>query len=206
MRAVIDQISSRAKRESGAVGMMLLSAGACSFSFRSSASPRTSPRSTGSIAPKAAPRRCRPISTKRIGGGPRRRWRSRSIPRAPGRWCRGTIPTRRMKGQFTPTGAPFVKNDEICRAFLAQLSGPGAPSALQGTACRPSGGDWAINDVEAARSPGRLNGQALVSWPSTRLACMTQPRALQTATLFPYGRQCGGCVVMLICHIPTANG
>jgi hypothetical protein len=60
-----------------------------------------------------------------------------------------------MKGTFTPVGAPFVKNDEICRSFSAHLSGPSAAS-LHGTACRPSGGEWAIKDVRP------LKGQAKV--------------------------------------------
>jgi hypothetical protein len=56
-----------------------------------------------------------------------------------------------MKGTFTPSGAPFVKNDEICRAFTAQLNGP-SQASLQGTACRPSGDEWAIKDVKPAKA------------------------------------------------------
>jgi hypothetical protein len=56
-----------------------------------------------------------------------------------------------MKGNFTPVGQPFVKSDEICRAFLANVSGQVATTSLQGTACRPSGGEWAITDIKAAK-------------------------------------------------------
>jgi hypothetical protein len=59
-----------------------------------------------------------------------------------------------MKGQFTPTGAPYVKNDEVCRDFSAHLSGP-ASAALQGSACRPSGGEWAIKDIRPAKTTAK---------------------------------------------------
>ena len=60
-----------------------------------------------------------------------------------------------MKGTFTPMGAPFVKNDEICRSFSAHLSGP-STSALHGTACRPSGGEWAIKEVKPLKASAKV--------------------------------------------------
>jgi surface antigen len=60
-------------------------------------------------------------------------------------------PDTALKGTFTPVGQPFVRNDEICRSFVASIAGQGASSSLQGTACRPSGGEWAIQDVKAAK-------------------------------------------------------
>lgn len=62
-------------------------------------------------------------------------------------------PDTALKGNFTPTGQPYVKADEICRAFLATVAGQGSNSALHGTACRPSGGEWAIKDVKAVPKP-----------------------------------------------------
>ncbi|PZR95970.1 MAG: hypothetical protein DI537_03610 [Stutzerimonas stutzeri] len=53
-----------------------------------------------------------------------------------------------MKGTFTPVGGPFLKADEICRAFLASMNLQTGPVKLQGTACRPSGGEWAVKDVK----------------------------------------------------------
>lgn len=53
-----------------------------------------------------------------------------------------------MKGMFTPVGGPFLKSDEICRAFLASMSLQTGPVKLQGTACRPSGGEWAVKDAK----------------------------------------------------------
>jgi len=60
-------------------------------------------------------------------------------------------PDTTLKGEFTPVGQPFVKADEICRAFLATLAGQGSTASLQGTACRPSGGEWTIKDVRPFR-------------------------------------------------------
>lgn len=56
-----------------------------------------------------------------------------------------------MKGTFTPVGGPFLKADEICRAFLASMSLQRGPVKLQGTACRPSGGEWAVKDAKPWR-------------------------------------------------------
>ncbi len=57
-------------------------------------------------------------------------------------------------GRFTPVGAPFLKNDEICRAFLADLHTPTDRARLQGSACRPSGGEWTIRELKPWRQPG----------------------------------------------------
>jgi surface antigen len=53
-----------------------------------------------------------------------------------------------MKGTFTPVGGPFLKSDEICRAFLASMILQTGSVTLQGTACRPSGGEWAVKDAK----------------------------------------------------------
>jgi surface antigen len=58
-------------------------------------------------------------------------------------------PETTLKGNFVPVGRPFVQSDEICRAFLATITGQSATSSLQGTACRPSGGEWAIKETKA---------------------------------------------------------
>ena len=57
-------------------------------------------------------------------------------------------PETTLRGTFTPVGQPFVKSDEICRAFLATVTGQGNATSVQGTACRPSGEEWAIRDVK----------------------------------------------------------
>lgn len=63
-------------------------------------------------------------------------------------------PETGYKGTFSPVGSPFVKGDEICRAFLASYIGnPKGQTWLQGSACRPSGGEWAIVDVKPWKKP-----------------------------------------------------
>lgn len=59
----------------------------------------------------------------------------------------------RSAGRFTPVGGPFLKDDEVCRAFLAQISTIMDKRQLQGTACRPSGGVWAIRELKPWRVP-----------------------------------------------------
>ena len=55
----------------------------------------------------------------------------------------------KSSGKFTPVGGPFLKDHEICRAFLTSLTTLMDRQSLQGTACRPSGGDWAISEMKA---------------------------------------------------------
>jgi surface antigen len=62
-------------------------------------------------------------------------------------------PDTDMKGNFAPVGQPFVNTDEICRAFLATLVIKDTTRSLQGTACRPSGGEWTLKDVKPWRKP-----------------------------------------------------
>ena len=49
-------------------------------------------------------------------------------------------PQSGIKGSFIPV-------DEICRAFIASVQTQVRPVKLQGTACRPSGGEWAVKDM-----------------------------------------------------------
>ena len=57
-------------------------------------------------------------------------------------------PQSGMKGSFTPVGGPFLRLDEVCRAFIANVQTQTSPVRLQGTACRPSGGEWAVKETQ----------------------------------------------------------
>lgn len=57
-------------------------------------------------------------------------------------------PQTLAKGHFTSDGPPFVKNDEICRNFKALVVDQAESHNLHGTACRPSGGEWNITDIQ----------------------------------------------------------
>jgi len=56
-------------------------------------------------------------------------------------------PQSGIKGSFIPVGGPFLRSDEICRAFIAGVQTQTQPIKLQGTACRPSGGEWVVKDM-----------------------------------------------------------
>ena len=137
-------------------GLIALSTGACSFSFGLSALDDEEPKSTGAIATDTKAES--PLSAELDEEDWRRAKAALAValdPQGPGTQVSWDNPASTMKGTFTPMGAPFVKNDEICRAFSAHLSGP-STSALQGTACRPSGGEWAIKEVKPLKASAKV--------------------------------------------------
>ena len=124
-----------------AAGLSLLAA-ACSFTLPVTEDPTSTQSTVARVAPLSADlgeedwRRAKAAMAVALdpqGSGTRVTWDN---------------PDTTMKGEFTPVGQPFVKSDEICRTFLATVVGQASTSNLQGTACRPSGGEWAIKDVK----------------------------------------------------------
>jgi len=122
-----------------AVVLVLASgAGACSFPLPSLLSGE---ETTGSVRPKAGS----PLSPE-LGVEDWRRAKGAMAvaldPQGSGSPVTWDNPDTGFKGTFTPVGQPFVKGDEICRAFLAGLSGQATSSSLQGTAadCRARSG------------------------------------------------------------------
>lgn len=77
-------------------------------------------------------------------------------------------PQTMARGTFASAGAPFVKNDDICRNFKATVSGQIETKSLEGIACRPSGGEWAIQDIKAAQPSKPGDGKAKKSEPAVR--------------------------------------
>jgi surface antigen len=132
-----------------AAGLIALSAGACSFSFGVVGIHDEGPQATGSIAPKTAAASMSPDLSEEDWRRAKAALAVALDPQGPGTLVSWDNPTSSMKGSFAPNGAPFVKNDEICRSFSAQLAGS-SPSTHQGVACRPSGGDWAIKEIKPA--------------------------------------------------------
>ncbi len=57
-------------------------------------------------------------------------------------------PQSGMKGVVMPVGGPFLKSDEICRNFTAVTALQSGPLRQKGVACRPSGGEWVIKDMQ----------------------------------------------------------
>jgi surface antigen len=152
-RSVGGHRESRALRLTGplcALGISLLT-GACGMSFPM-ASLFPEAETTGSITPRIVS----PLSPD-LGAEDWRRAKGALAvaldPQGSGSSVSWDNPDTEMKGNFAPVGQPFVKTDEICRAFLASLIAKDATRSLQGTACRPSGGEWAIKDVKPWRKP-----------------------------------------------------
>lgn len=136
-------------RRSRAAGLGLamlssLASGACSLGVP--LPPLGAVETTQSVAPRAAS----PLSAD-LGEEDWRRAKGALAvaldPQGSGAKVSWDNPDTTLRGTFTPVGQPFVKSDEICRAFLATVTGQGAETLLQGTACRPSGGEWSVRDV-----------------------------------------------------------
>jgi len=123
--------------------------GACSMSFPMTSLVPEDPPATASTAPKAS------LLAREMGTEDWRRAKGALAvaldPHGNGSPVAWSNPDSALKGEFRPVGQVFVKSDEICRAFLATVSGQASASTFQGTACRPSGGEWAIKQVKAVR-------------------------------------------------------
>ena len=135
-------------------GLIALSTSACSFSLGVSALDDDEPKSTGSIASKADVT----LSSELDEEDWRRAKAALAValdPQGPGTQVSWDNPATSRKGTFTPLGAPFVKDDQICRSFSAHLTGA-SPAALQGTACRPSGGEWALREVKPVKGEAKV--------------------------------------------------
>ncbi|MGL4729197.1 MAG: RT0821/Lpp0805 family surface protein [Bosea sp. (in: a-proteobacteria)] len=73
-------------------------------------------------------------------------------PQGNGRDVSWSNPQSGMKGAIIPTGGPYLKAHEICRAFTANTSLQAGAARQQGIACRPSGGEWSIREMQSAKS------------------------------------------------------
>jgi surface antigen len=128
-----------------------LQVGACGISFPiASLVPDDPP--TGAVAPKAVS----PLSAE-LGEEDWRRAKAALAvaldPQGNGSSVSWDNPQSAMKGVFTPAGKPFVKDDEICRTFSATIVGQASTASLQGTGCRPSGGEWTLKGMKPRKKP-----------------------------------------------------
>ena len=137
-----------------AVGLLALSTSACGMSLGLSALDEDGPKTTGTIGSKTVVA----LSPDLEDEDWRRAKAALAValdPQGPGTQVSWDNPASSRKGTFTPMGAPFVKDDEICRSFSAHLSGPSA-AALHGTACRPSGGEWTLKEVKPLKGSAKV--------------------------------------------------
>jgi len=130
------------------LGLATAPLGGCSWSWQlGSLLPDDGDLTTGSIKP----REVSPLSPTLVSEDWRRAKAALAVAldiQGDGKTVNWDNPDSGAKGAFTPVGAPFVVKDDICRAFLADLSGKLQPATLQGSACRAGPGDWAIKDVK----------------------------------------------------------
>ena len=75
-------------------------------------------------------------------------------PQGNGRPVKWDNPETTLRGSVNPTGLPYVSNDLVCRDFLASVIAPNGGRFLRGTGCKPSGGEWILTRVRAAKSAG----------------------------------------------------
>lgn len=141
----------KARGRAGGYAVLLalgLASGGCTVSMPMGARTVAEPQATGSTVPKPAS-----LLSPELSDEDWRRARGALAialdPQGNGSPVSWDNPQSLAKGNFVPVGQPFVKSDEICRAFLATIGGPGSSTSLQGTACRPSGGEWVIKDTKS---------------------------------------------------------
>ncbi|KQO75514.1 hypothetical protein ASG51_19225 [Methylobacterium sp. Leaf465] len=73
-------------------------------------------------------------------------------PQGNGRPVKWDNPETTLRGSVNPTGLPYVANDLVCRDFLASVISPAGSRFVRGTGCKPSGGDWTLTKVRAAKA------------------------------------------------------
>jgi surface antigen len=135
-----------------ALGLTLVTAG-CSLSIPiNPAADDKDDIPTGSIKPTADA----PALSSRLGPEDWRRARSALAvaldPVGNGSRAVWENPASGLSGSFTPTAAPYVKADEVCRAFNAELTGQGDADSLEGVACRVSADEWSLKQVRPRKA------------------------------------------------------
>nr|WP_255616500.1 RT0821/Lpp0805 family surface protein [Microvirga puerhi] len=127
-----------------------MTTGACGFTYGIAGYSDEEPQATGAIAPQIA---VSPLSADLNEEDWRRAKAALGValdPQGAGTQVSWDNPDTSHKGVFAPTSPPFVKNDEVCRLFSAHLTASAA-SSIEGTACRPSGGEWTIKDLKPSK-------------------------------------------------------
>ena len=130
--------------------LMALAAGGCTISFPMM-SLIPSSETTGSIAPSVSP-----LSPKLEGEDWRRAKAALNTaldPTGNGAPVNWSNPETATKGSFAPVGQAYVRNDELCRYFVAGLTFGAQEEWLQGAACRVGSDEWTIEKVKPTQKP-----------------------------------------------------
>lgn len=65
-------------------------------------------------------------------------------------------PQSGAKGSFVAVAPPFAKADKVCRAFEARvIADAGSERAVDGSACRDDGGDWAVAELREIKKAAK---------------------------------------------------
>lgn len=146
----------RALTVAGLLAASLVSAG-CSVSFPIiglSSKAEDDVATTSSVLPARGSAKAGPLASLAADLGPEDMRRADGAmalaldPQGNGAAVSWDNPQSGIKGSFIPVGGPFLRSDEICRAFVASVQTQARPAKLQGMACRPSGGEWAVRDMQ----------------------------------------------------------
>lgn len=73
-------------------------------------------------------------------------------PQGNGKPVKWDNPETGMRGSVNPTGLPYVAGDEICRDFLATVTGSRSTRTMRGTGCKSSGGMFELTRLKSAKS------------------------------------------------------
>jgi surface antigen len=136
------------------VTLSALSLGGCSLSFpiASLIGGSSDPETTKSVEAKPLS----PLSSN-LGAEDWRRARAAMAvaldPQGNGSSVNWDNPETALRGTFASVGQPFVRSDEICRAFVSSITGQGDAIWLQGTACRRTAGEWTVTEVNPWKKP-----------------------------------------------------
>ncbi len=128
-------------------GLSALSTAACSMSFPLDSMMPADPVTTGSIGPVS------PLAPELDAEDWRRARAALSValdPQGNGARASWDNPDSGRGGAFVPAALPYVKDDRVCRDFLAELDLLAERREVTGSACRLSGGEWRIHEVEEA--------------------------------------------------------
>ncbi|MGA0597283.1 RT0821/Lpp0805 family surface protein [Enterovirga sp. CN4-39] len=133
----------------GAVGVLAMAPvlAGCSFAIPSLTA-KAPEDVTGSITPAPAALKLFP----ELGPEEVRRLRAALTvaldPQGNGKPVKWDNPESGMGGDITPSGAPFVEANEICRAFTASLESASVSKTAQGKACKVSADEWVLRKLE----------------------------------------------------------
>lgn len=109
---------------------------------------------TGSISRPAGP--LAPLSPRLTDEDVRRAQAALAVavdPQGSGTPVGWDNPDTKVKGSFAAAGPLYLRDDRVCRSFVASIGGAEPEMWHQGQACRLSPGEWAIRELKPWKKP-----------------------------------------------------